>query len=66
MTAPAKAPARRLLATYATEVEALARADYWTRMEGKGADVQVEPVCNPTTPDQPWGVTAAKTTGGGA
>jgi hypothetical protein len=64
MTAPAKAPACRLLATYPTEAEALVRAPYWERMEGEDADVQVEPVCNPTTPDQKWGVTAAKTRGG--
>jgi hypothetical protein len=63
MTAPAKAPARRLLATYPTEAEAVARAAYWKRMEGEDADVQVEWGVKGTTPDRPWAVTAAKTGG---
>lgn len=63
MTASAKAPARRLLATYPTEVDAVSAAVFWSRTEGEAADVQVSEGGKGTTAEQPWAVTAAKTGG---
>lgn len=64
MTAPAKAPARRLLAHYPSDVEAVNAVPFWRRTEGEDADVQVEVGVKGTTADRPWGVTARK--GGGS
>lgn len=66
MTAPAKdkAPARRLLAHYPTEAQALIAKPFWKRLEGDDADVQVEYRAKGTTDERPYGVTAAKSGGG--
>lgn len=64
MTAPAKTPARRLLATYPTHAEAANAAVLWQRMEHADADVAVEHRCRGTTAERPWGVTANRGGGG--
>jgi len=64
MSAPAKAPTRRLLATYPTKVEAAFGAIYWRNTEPTDADVQVELGVKGTTAERPWGVTAKRTGGG--
>lgn len=64
MSAPPKAPTRRLLAIYPTKVEAAFGAIYWRNTEPQGADVQVELGCRGTTTERPWGVTAKKPGGG--
>ena len=60
MTAEAKTPARRLLATYRTQPEAAFGAIYWRNTEGAAADIQVELGVLGTTTERPWGVTAAR------
>lgn len=64
MTAPAKTPARRLLATYQTQVEAAAAAIWWKGPPENAKGVAVEEGCKGTDADRPFGVTANKSGGG--
>jgi hypothetical protein len=64
MSAPAKTPARRLLAIYPTRVEAAFGAIYWRNTEPRGADIQIETGVKGTTAERPWAVTAARSGGG--
>jgi len=60
MTAPAKTPTRRTLATKPTPAEAELSAIGWGRDLGPDADVQVEPNTGPTADTYPWAVTAKR------
>lgn len=61
MTAPAKIPARRLVAKHRTYGHAKAAVDgYWKAALGEDADVRVEHGVPGTTDDRPWGITAAR------
>jgi hypothetical protein len=64
VTAPAKAPTRRTLATYPTRVEAADAAIWWAGPPENAKGVQVEPNTGIDAGARPFAVTAAKTGGG--
>lgn len=66
MTAPAKTPARRLLATYPTRLEAAVGAIWWAGPPERAQGVKVEQGVRGTTSERPFGVTADKSGGGGS
>jgi len=65
VTAPAKTPIRRLLATYPTKPEAAAAAIWWAGPPEHASGVQVTEGGKGTSPERPFAVTADKTTAGG-
>jgi len=66
VTAPAKAPTRRVLSRKTTHLEATLSADWWDR-EGQATGVRVEEGHPAATDTQPFVVTADKrSTGGGS
>ncbi len=65
MTAPAKAPTRRLLATYPTRAQAAAGAIWWAGPPEHAKGVEVTEGGKGTSPERPFAVTADKTTAGG-
>ncbi len=65
MTAPAKAPARRLLATYPDRVQAAAAAIWWAGPPEHAKGVEVVPSQQHDRDERPFAVTADKSTAGG-
>ena len=67
MTTPTRTPARRLLATYPTQIEAATAAIWWQGPPERAKGVQVQQGVPGTTDARPWAITADKPkTGGGS
>jgi hypothetical protein len=65
MTAAAKTPTRRTLATYPSQIEAATAAIWWQGPPERAKGVQVQQGVPGTTDTRPWGVTADKARAGG-